>query len=336
VERLHRLLSAWTHLTGRVRRTILPRLGRRAPRTGVVLTALALLGALVGPVSGAGRVSDGTTTSSASVAALERHPSGPQPLPAGVRPTLARAAGDWEVLEGDGCTLQELGVEPKSCVFGDLHGRLTVALVGDSHAAQWFPALDQIARQRGWRLVTFTKLACRFVDMRIYSRTLKREYTECERWRTIVVSRLVALRPDLVIVGSSEGMAPILPADGDPTRQGVAMARLLSPVRTRIAVLVDTPWWTQDVPTCIAAHVHDLRPCELSRAVAVTWQHLLSERAAVAASRATLVDMTDAICPYDPCPVVLNGMIIYRDSFHLTATFSASLASRLAGLLPRL
>ena len=313
------------------------RLQHRAPRVALALVVVGLLGALAGPASGNPDPASGRLEPAfGSQAALAPHPSGPQPLPADVRPTLARAAADWEALEGDGCTLAELGVEPRSCVFGDPHGTLTVALVGDSHAAQWFPALDQIALRRGWRLVTYTKLACRFVDMRIYSRTLKREYTECERWRTIVVSRLVALRPDLVVVGSSRGMAPMVAADGDPKRQGLAMARLLVPVKARIAILVDTPWWTQDVPTCIARHVHDVRPCELPRAVALSWKYRLSEQAAVAASRATLVDMTDAICPYDPCPVVLARMIIYRDSFHLTATFSASLAPHLEQLLPKL
>ena len=45
--------------------------------------------------------------------------------------------------------------------------------------------------------------------------------------------------------------------------------------------------------------------------------------------------MSDLICPYDPCPVVLNGMIVYRDSFHITATFAESLAPELEARLPR-
>ena len=304
---------------------------RRMPGARAVLLVLVLLGSAA--MAGAGDAAAMSPQSSGS--GQTGQTVRPQPLPVGVRPALADAARDREALATDGCTLSELRVEPRTCVFGDPNGRVTVALVGDSHAAQWFPALNRIAQQRGWRLVTFTKVACRFVDLRIYSRTLKREYTECERWRTIVVQRLVKLAPALVVVGSARGMAPMVAADADPKRQGLAMARLLRPIRSRIAVLMDTPWWTSDVPTCIAQHRRDVTACNVARPVALGWRHGIAERAAVAASGATLVDMTNSVCPSDPCPVVANNMIIYRDSFHLTATFAAALAPRLEAALPQ-
>ena len=302
---------------------------RRVTSASIALVVLLLAGAAA--PSGAGTAAPEGRQSSV----LNAHPAGPQPLPADVRPALSNASTDRESIAADGCTLSELEVQPRSCWFGDKASVITVALVGDSHAAQWFPALERIARARGWRLVTFTKVSCRFVDLRIYSRTLKREYTECERWRAIVVKRLVALAPALVIVGSSGGMAPMVVGDTDPRRQGQGMARLLRPVKSPIALLVDTPWWTVDVPTCIARHQQDVRACELARPVALTWAHGIAERTAAALSSATLVDLTRAICPFDPCPVVLDKMIIYRDAFHLTATFAASLAPRIEALLPK-
>jgi hypothetical protein len=50
----------------------------------------------------------------------------------------------------------------------------------------------------------------------------------------------------------------------------------------------------------------------------------------------TVVDLMNAICPSDPCPVVVNRMIVYRDDHHMTATFAVSLADRLDADLPRL
>ena len=58
-------------------------------------------------------------------------------------------------------------------------GRFTVALVGDSHAAHWFPALERLAKHKGWRIVTFVKVSCPFIDMRVRNLALKREYREC-------------------------------------------------------------------------------------------------------------------------------------------------------------
>jgi hypothetical protein len=93
-----------------------------------------------------------------------------------------------------------------------------VALVGDSHAAQWFPALEVLAKRHDWRLEVFTKISCRFVDLPIYSRELKREYMECERWRELVVSALQQLKPDLVVVSAARGMAVVNQADDSPRR----------------------------------------------------------------------------------------------------------------------
>ena len=258
-------------------------------------------------------------------------PPGPQPLPAGVRPPLSRAAGDTEAIARDGCTLQDFGVAPPDCVFGDPNGATTVALVGDSHAAQWFPTLDRLAKEHGWRLVTFTKISCRFTDLRIYSRELKREYTECEQWRLRVVARLKALKPDLIVVSAAEGMAPMVAADGSAVRQGQGMARLLSGVPGSVAIIVDTPWSQYDVPSCLSAHTRDERACATPRATALSARHGILETTAAKAlgARAVVVDLTDWICPGNPCPAVLGGMIVYRDVFHMTATFATSLAPAL-------
>ena len=263
-------------------------------------------------------------------------PNTAQPLPASVRPPLRSAAGDRERIEADGCELGNFDVQPRSCVYGNPGAAITVALVGDSHAAQWFPALEVLAQRHDWRLVVFTKISCRFTDLPIYSRDLKREYTECEQWRERVVDQLQALRPDLVVVSAARGMATVNPADDSPARQGEGMARLLARVPGRHAIIVDTPQSHVEVPACLSRHVSDTRPCDTLRSNALNWRHLLLERAAATADGATLIDMTDVLCPGDVCPAVLDGFIVLRDVFHLTATFSASLADELEPTLVRL
>jgi peptidoglycan/LPS O-acetylase OafA/YrhL len=283
----------------------------------------------------------GTASPGASATATARPavhaavaPKGPVPLPRNVQPSLATAANDWEPLLGDGCLLQELGVQPTDCVFGAKHGQVTVALVGDSHASQWFPALQRIAVARGWRLIPFVKLSCRFLDLRQYSTILRREYTQCEAWRPLVVRQLQALRPDLVIVAAASGMATMSAADDDPRVQGTAMARLLKQIPGHLVILADTPVARKDVLACLSRHVADVTQCATPRAAAYTWRHLRLEQTAARLSGASVVDLSAAICPYDPCPTVLGGRIVYRDGFHLTATFAAALAGPLAAALP--
>jgi peptidoglycan/LPS O-acetylase OafA/YrhL len=258
----------------------------------------------------------------------------PWPLPAGLQPPLADARDDKERLIADGCFGSLKGSEPKACTYGNPNGTFTLALVGDSHASHWFPAVEAIANANGWRLITFVKASCVFVDLPIFSPLLKREYTECEAWRPQVVQRLIAERPDLVIVSSDRWLPPVNKGDDDPTRQGEAMARLLRQIPGRVAILADTPAMATDVPVCLSAHLGDISQCATSRLAAFGRQHLVRERVAAKAANATLVDLSDAICPGDTCQPVVRGMIVYRDDHHLTATFAASLAALLESRLP--
>ncbi|HEX5149372.1 MAG TPA: acyltransferase family protein [Candidatus Limnocylindrales bacterium] len=258
----------------------------------------------------------------------------PWPLPADIRPALAAARSDKERIIGDGCFMSLRGSKPPDCVYGNRDGTFTVALVGDSHAAHWFPAVEAIANEHGWRLLTFTKASCVFVDLPIYSPILKREYTECEGWRPQVVQRLIEAQPDLTIVSSDRWLPTEIKADANLTRQGEAMARLLNQIPGAIAILGDTPASRFDVPVCLSQHLADITRCATPRTEAFGRQQLVRERAAAAASNATVIDLSDAICPGDPCQAVVADTIVQRDDHHLTATFAASLAGRLEAALP--
>jgi peptidoglycan/LPS O-acetylase OafA/YrhL len=274
--------------------------------------------------------SPGPTPWESPVASLgPQRPTGPQPLPRDVRPSLARAEGDADALQLDHCDVGQTYVAILDCVYGDRNGSTLVAVVGDSHAAQWFPALDQIGKARGWRIVPFVKLSCRFLDMPIYSYWLQRTYTECTDWRALVVTRLKAIRPSFLIVSFVGDRETSTAADPDPTHQGQAVARLLAQIPGPKAIIVDTPGSRYDVPVCISGHRADVRPCETPRRIAFGTNPGVVERVAAQLAGATLVDLGPSICPWDPCPVVLNGMIVYRDSHHLTATFAASLRDEL-------
>jgi hypothetical protein len=191
-----------------------------------------------------------------------------------------------------------------------------------------------LARQRGWRLVPFTKFSCVFVDMRIRSPRLKREYTECEVWRERVVDRLVALRPDLVIVAADQELPVVLRSDDDPVLQGAATARLLERVPGEVAIIVDTPRSDHDVPACLASYPDAIERCTTTRSAAFGARYRIREAEAARLSGATLVDLSDVVCPTDPCPPVIGSMLVYRDHHHLTATFARSLGDQLGAALP--
>ncbi len=260
--------------------------------------------------------------------------AGPIPLPPGIRPSLTRARDDADPLVRDRCGLNLSGSNPPACVYGRKDGAVSVALVGDSHAEQWFPALERLAEERGWRLLPFTKYSCPFVDLPIFSPYLGREYTECEAWRPRVVAALQAARPDLVIVASHRWFPTMVAGDTDRTRQGEAMARLVGQIPGQLVLLADTPVSKVDVPACLSRHLRDITACETDRQTAFGWSPGARERLAARLTGATLVDLSDVLCPGSSCPVVIDRMIVYRDDHHLTATFAAALANVLGARLP--
>jgi hypothetical protein len=206
--------------------------------------------------------------------------------------------------------------------------------VGDSHAAQWFPALNRIATGNGWRLLTYVKVACPFVDMPVYNLALKREYRECTAWRTAVVRELRDERPDLTIVsGSRFAIRPTRPEDAGVDAQGAALARMLDRIPGRVAVIVDTPEPGQDVPSCLSKHRDDIRECFITKATATSGRLGAVERKAARATGAALIDLTRRVCPSWPCQVVGDGIIKFRDHRHISATFARSMAGGLGRAL---
>ena len=102
-----------------------------------------------------------------------RRPRLGHPRPAGVR--AGPAEGRRRPLPG-----AVDATAPVACTFGDPQGATTVALVGDSKAMQWLPALEEAAATRGWRVVTYGKSSCAFSDAP--AAQAGAAYPQCDAW----------------------------------------------------------------------------------------------------------------------------------------------------------
>ncbi|MFN8622317.1 MAG: acyltransferase family protein [Chloroflexota bacterium] len=250
-------------------------------------------------------------------------------LPVDVRPSLAHVRDDEERLRADGCLAFESDTTVESCVYGDPKGDFTVALVGDSHAAHWFPAVERIAKARGWRLVVMAKVSCPFTEMQLQNTLKKRDYPECTAYVRDAIDHLQRIAPDLVITTALRWFHPVDPADESPAAQGRAIGAALAQVPGRKVIIVDTPWSDQDTPACLSKHIADVRACAVPRAM-TTWGGVPDrEKAAAKVAGAALLDFTRVLCDRTSCPVEADGIIRYRDDHHFTETFARTLAPTL-------
>ncbi|MBX3025824.1 acyltransferase [bacterium] len=282
----------------------------------------------------------GVDSAAAPPAALVPLLSGP--LPDDVHPSLAEVAADIARLYPDKCHLGARETEGAACAYGAPASSRTVVLFGDSHAANWFPALEPIAAARGWRLLARTKSACTAADVPVWNWSLKRVYAECATWREGVLRAIEAAPPALVVLAAVRTAAVV--ADGrvidGPQRErawadGLARTiRRIAATGAAVVMILDTPRPAGDLPTCLSKHADDVAACATARSQAVDEHWRALERATATDAGASVIDPTDWVCPGDPCPPVISSRIVFRDDHHLSTAFVTLLASRLANALP--
>ena len=135
-----------------------PVLRRRARRPAAVPAALALHD------HAAGRRPAAAVAARRRDAAARASRSPPVDDPGWVTPDPLVSGEDRPKADVDHCQVPVDATTPVACTFGDPQGTTTVALVGDSKAMQWLPALEEAAATRGWRVVTYGKSSCAFSD----------------------------------------------------------------------------------------------------------------------------------------------------------------------------
>jgi len=264
------------------------------------------------------------------------------PVPSNLVPSLAAARDDLPVIYADGCHLDAASTRPGTCVFGDPTSATTVVLFGDSHAAQWFPALERLSLEQGWRLISLTKSACASADVTVWNGIVKRAYTECDAWRDAAFARIEAEHPALVVTSNSwryqimvDGVASAVGTHDDLWDGALARTlNRLSQTAGAVALIGDTPRSSTDPPVCLSAHLDDALACATPFTKAVNPARLRADARIAADAGAAFVDPTDWICRTDPCPAIIGRLLVYRDEHHLTATYARALATRLLPLLP--
>lgn len=304
-----------------------------------VVASVALVSFVVPPAfagTGAGASSLGTSLTASELSSRLRAAAGTADVPANLTPTLDHAATDTPVTSRDGCHVDYLTTTNGSCVFGDTTATRTILLFGDSHAEQWFGAVDALAQRQHWRLVSWTKAACPVAAVVLTSDVLKRAYRECAVWRAQSLTDIARLDPDLIITSQADSLPG---ADfSDPLwaeKTSATVSSLLDLAPT--VFLEDTPHPTEDVPECLARNLSDRAACAVPAATAESERYLADRRRAVADALTgldvSLIDPTSWFCTTQTCPAIVGNTLVYRDDSHMTQTYSRALEPVLADAL---
>jgi len=266
-------------------------------------------------------------------------------IPSSLRPRLSRATDDVPPIHRRSCHSRGTSTVARACTwtFGPRKGRRLVVLTGDSHAAHWVPALLKVAEHRGWRLMTITKSACPVAD--VLKAPGDAEARACSTWRKNAWARIQSLRPDLVIASSLDSYRFVNGRDRrshSASAWKAALARSLTRLgkgKTRVLLLGDVyPWGAQGaVLACLRRNTRDISACQKSRSSPTSsWvrsRDKVEARAARAAG-ARFHTTRNILCPYDPCALVVDGILVTRDGGHISATYSKEIWRALDRIIP--
>ena len=231
------------------------------------------------------------------------------------------------------CKVIERHDDIQVCEFGVAKekAKATIAVIGDSHASHWRPALDYVARAKGWHAYNVTHTSCPFS-------TAVRDIPEpgrsaCTRWGSDVL-KWFRRHPEVTHVFAAQ----LSGGDGIVTQRRDEFAaevdgylkawKTLPATVKRITVIRDTPKMRGDTDTCVQQAISARRRagvvCAVSRSSALD-----PDAAVVAARRRSplvrSVDLTRYFCDSRTCFPVIGGALVYKDTTHLTSVYGRTL-----------
>ena len=237
-------------------------------------------------------------------------------VPNNLRPSIAAAVDDKAQIYDDGCV--NIGVDPEvhDCRYGASGGDFTMVLYGDSHAAHWFPALNEIANDRGINFVALTKGGCPTANVAIPTAILAQQ---CPIWRDDAIDYMIELQPDLIVMTASHDY----PNSSEEWSAGMAetVDRVL-PATPRLVMLGDNPN-AKDLPSnCLSRNLFSASVCSNTRSAAVSQDRIDIEYSIATQRSLEFIDTTDWFCTTSTCPMMVGDILLYRDATHLSTTAS--------------
>ncbi|SOC46923.1 Peptidoglycan/LPS O-acetylase OafA/YrhL, contains acyltransferase and SGNH-hydrolase domains [Blastococcus aggregatus] len=242
--------------------------------------------------------------------------------PEDLDPSLDELPGYLTKQWDEGCLhISEKNVD--TCRWGDADASQSVAVLGDSFAAAWIPALREALVPSGWAVQSLTFGLC----PNIAERTLFQgePFVQCVEHREWAIEHLLE-NPPTVVVLSHSWRAQL---DEGSDRREVYQQGLTDVVRRVQAsgarvVILGAPPGSESLQTCPTS-LNGPDDCLGAPADTFATQ-VESEREVAALTGARSVDPEAWFCVDSRCPTFVGNTPVYGDGLHLTAEYARRIA----------
>lgn len=204
-----------------------------------------------------------------------------------------------------------------------------IALVGDSHARQYFNVIDNLSFQYGWKLTVISKSACSLQNPQNFGLGNNNEsYLD---WNQNLFEHLETTSYDLIINSNSTLVNDEYPEAANCFVEGFKEINALG---MPVLVITDNPKpratdQINDYRICIERYQKlSEKVCAINKSEAFAKPDRLAAKAKELQSEMLFVlDPTSEFCPDTlSCPPVINGTAVYRDNSHVSVTFGEKLS----------
>jgi hypothetical protein len=241
---------------------------------------------------------------------------------------------DAVIMPNSACRPFEVTTVLLPCAFGvdPKEATATIGLLGDSHASHWRAGLEVVAQGLGWHGVSLTHASCPFSKARVSFPRPKR--LACEMWIRHA-DRFFHRHPEVTTIFVSNHITgSTIPAKGKSKFQTqvdgfLAAWRSLPSSVKHIVVIRDTPRTPASTMSCVSKAVKRRVPPGPACAVKRSYASLV-DPATVAAhrwgsSRVSVIDLTPFFCSDRMCLPVIGGVLVHKDTTHITQVYSRTL-----------
>ena len=256
-------------------------------------------------------------------------------LPADLKPPILDLDDDRPDV-GE-CEYFEINEDRPLCPRGDPDGTKTLILIGDSHARQWIPALEELGKRYGYEAYFLVREGCPSSDVTPWLNNDTGPAVLCEAFQDWAVEQVEEMRPDVVVLGSQANPNGFEGPDGEHVTDLDDMVEMygagmtseverLSPHAGRVVLIGDPPDLTFDPGRCLGDE--DLGKC-LSDGNPTGVRFADSLRDGALAAGAEFVKTSQWFCAYDKCPTVIGDYIARRDKAHVSVSYAEYLTDAL-------
>jgi peptidoglycan/LPS O-acetylase OafA/YrhL len=230
------------------------------------------------------------------------------------------------IIYNDGCHTTEAEPKMKGCDFGDLESNKLIMLVGDSHAAQWFPGFESASVKNKFKLRVATKSACPALLLKSDAGVRN---SDCTIWEKNVLEYINTSKPKIVVISNLTEYSSdaSIQSNLSATLYIESLVRFISQIdpNIKVAVIGDTPYPGKDSVACLSLSWKDSSKCDLenNKAAKTEMTRLVSN------FRTTYFDSRPLFCQAKTCPAIIDRKNVYRDGSHLSL-FTVDLQENLA------